>query len=325
MRLIRGLTNLKILSRQVDSPLAEGCVATIGNFDGVHLGHQTIIDQVKNKARVLDLPSVVIIFEPQPREFFQGLEAPPRLMGFRHKLGALLAAGIDIVLCLKFDETFRGYSGMGFIEDVLIEGLAVRHLVVGDDFRFGCDRAGDFRLLEAVGAIVGFSVENTHTVSVADERVSSTRIRNLLLESQLEKAEALLGHPYHIVGRVVYGRQLGRSIGSPTANILLRQMPPLRGVYVVGARLESGETQDGVANIGLRPTVDGKQPALEVHLFDFTGTLYGQHIDVVFRHKLRDEEKFDSIDALKAQIARDFDSARVWLTEHPRQNITDSN
>ncbi|MEH6562250.1 MAG: bifunctional riboflavin kinase/FAD synthetase [Marinobacter sp.] len=316
MRLIRGLTNLKMLSRQVDSPLAEGCVATIGNFDGVHLGHQTIIDQVKSKAEALSLPSVVMVFEPQPREFFQGMEAPPRLMGFRQKLETLMAADIDIVLCLKFDETFRGYSAMGFIDDVLIDGLAVNYLVVGDDFRFGCDRSGDFALLEDVGKTAGFSVENTRTVTVAGERVSSTRIRNLLQNNQLKKAASLLGRPYRVRGRVVYGRQLGRRIGSPTANILLRHMPALRGVYVVGVKLDDGTTHDGIANIGLRPTVDGKQPALEVHLFDFTGTLYGQRIDVVFRHGLRDEEKFESIDALKAQIARDFDAARAWLAEH---------
>ncbi len=316
MRLIRGLTNLKMLSRQVDSPLAEGCVATIGNFDGVHLGHQTIIDQVKSKAEALSLPSVVMVFEPQPREFFQGMEAPPRLMGFRQKLETLMAADIDIVLCLKFDETFRGYSAMGFIDDVLIDGLAVNYLVVGDDFRFGCDRSGDFALLEDVGKTAGFSVENTRTVTVAGERVSSTRIRNLLQNNQLKKAASLLGRPYRVRGRVVYGRQLGRRIGSPTANILLRHMPALRGVYVVGVKLDDGTTNDGIANIGLRPTVDGKQPALEVHLFDFTGTLYGQRIDVVFRHGLRDEEKFESIDALKAQIARDFDAARAWLAEH---------
>ena len=316
MRLIRGLTNLKMLSRQVDSPLAEGCVATIGNFDGVHLGHQTIIDQVKSKAEALSLPSVVMVFEPQPREFFQGMEAPPRLMGFRQKLETLMAADIDIVLCLKFDETFRGYSAMGFIDDVLIDGLAVNYLVVGDDFRFGCDRSGDFALLEDVGKTAGFSVENTRTVTVAGARVSSTRIRNLLQNNQLKKAASLLGRPYRVRGRVVYGRQLGRRIGSPTANILLRHMPALRGVYVVGVKLDDGTTHDGIANIGLRPTVDGKQPALEVHLFDFTGTLYGQRIDVVFRHGLRDEEKFESIDALKAQIARDFDAARAWLAEH---------
>ncbi|WP_417502593.1 bifunctional riboflavin kinase/FAD synthetase [Marinobacter sp.] len=325
MRLIRGLTNLKMLSRQVNSPLANGCVATIGNFDGVHLGHQTIIEQVKNKASALGLPSVVMVFEPQPREFFQGMEAPPRLMGFRQKFEALMAAGIDIVLCLKFDGTFRSYSGMGFIDNVLIDGLAVRHLVVGDDFRFGCDRAGDFALLEKVGKSAGFSVENTRTVTVAGERISSTRIRNLLLDSKLAQAESLLGRPYHIRGRVVYGRQLGRRIGSPTANILLDKMPALRGVYVVGVTLEGGVKQDGIANIGLRPTVDGKQPALEVHLFDFTGTLYGQRIDVVFRHGLRDEEKFESIDALKAQIARDFVAARAWLAEHSGHRNTDPN
>ncbi|WP_286816537.1 bifunctional riboflavin kinase/FAD synthetase [Marinobacter sp. UBA3607] len=317
MRLIRGLTNLKRLSGQAGSPLASGCVATIGNFDGVHLGHKTIIDQVKQKAAQLGVPSVVMIFEPQPREFFQGAEAPPRLMPFRQKFEALLAEGVDMVLCIRFDETFRSYSGMGFIEDVLVSGLGVRHLVVGDDFRFGCDRAGDFRLLQSVGQERGFTVENTRTVTVDGERVSSTRVRNALNVNGLEEAERLLGHPYRIHGRIVYGRQLGRQLNAPTANILLNQMPALRGVYVVRARLETGEWCDGVANIGLRPTVDGKRPSLEVHLFDFAGTLYGQHLEVVFRHGLRDEVKFDSVDELRQQIARDFDNARAWLADNP--------
>ena len=317
MRLIRGLTNLKRLSGQADSPLADGCVATIGNFDGVHLGHKTIIDQVKQKAAELDVPAVVMIFEPQPREFFQGADAPPRLMPFRQKFEALLAEGVDVVLCIRFDERFRSYSAMGFVEDVLIQGLAVRHLVVGDDFRFGCDRAGDFRLLEQVGQEHDFTVENTRTVTVDGERVSSTRVRNALNVNGLEEAERLLGHPYRIHGRIVYGRQLGRQIGAPTANILLHKMPALRGVYVVRARLETGEWCDGVANIGLRPTVDGKRPSLEVHLFDFAGTLYGQHLEVVFRHGLRDEVKFDSVDELRQQIARDFEHARAWLANKP--------
>jgi len=317
MRLIRGLTNLKRLSGQAGSPLAGGCVATIGNFDGVHLGHKTIIDQVKQKASQLGVPAVVMIFEPQPREFFEGAEAPPRLMPFRQKFEALLAEGVDVVLCIRFDETFRSYSGMGFIEDVLISGLGVRHLVVGDDFRFGCDRAGDFNLLQSVGQERGFTVENTRTVTVDGERVSSTRVRNALNVNGLEEAERLLGHPYRIHGRIVYGRQLGRQLNAPTANILLNQMPALRGVYVVRARLETGEWCDGVANIGLRPTVDGKRPSLEVHLFDFAGTLYGQHLDVVFRHGLRDEVKFDSVDELRQQIARDFDNARAWLADNP--------
>lgn len=317
MRLIRGLTNLKRLSGQADSPLADGCVATIGNFDGVHLGHKTIIDQVKQKAAELDVPAVVMIFEPQPREFFQGADAPPRLMPFRQKFDALLAEGVDVVLCIRFDERFRSYSAMGFVEDVLIQGLAVRHLVVGDDFRFGCDRAGDFRLLEQVGQEHDFTVENTRTVTVDGERVSSTRVRNALNVNGLEEAERLLGHPYRIHGRIVYGRQLGRQIGAPTANILLDRMPALRGVYVVRARLESGEWCDGIANIGLRPTVDGKRPSLEVHLFEFAGTLYGQHLEVVFRHGLRDEVKFDSVDELRQQIARDFEHARAWLANNP--------
>ena len=205
---------------------------------------------------------------------------------------------------------------MGFIEDVLIDGLGVRHLVVGDDFRFGCDRAGDFSLLRAVGEQRGFTVENTRTVTVHGERVSSTRIRGVLSENRINDAEDLLGHPYRIRGRIVYGRQLGRQIGAPTANILLPHMPALKGVYVVSATLEDGRVMDGVANIGLRPTVDGKQPSLEVHLFDFAGTLYGRQIDVVFREALREEIKFGSVDALKEQIANYFDDARDWLSKN---------
>ncbi|TNE74578.1 MAG: bifunctional riboflavin kinase/FAD synthetase [Gammaproteobacteria bacterium] len=316
MRLIRGLINLNTLSEREDFPFAQGCVATIGNFDGVHIGHQTILEQVKEKAAALGVPSVVMVFEPQPREFFQGNEAPPRLMSFRQKFEALTALGIDHVLCLHFNGRLRRLTSHEFIDTVLVEGVRVRHLVVGDDFRFGCDRTGDFMLLREVGRQQGFTVENTRTVTVAGERVSSTRVRERLTVNGLEEAEALLGRPYRIRGRVVYGRQLGREIGAPTANILLQRMAPLQGVYVVTATLEDGEVYDGVANIGLRPTVDGKQPALEVHLFDFAGTLYGQHIEVVFRHGLREEIKFDSVDALKEQIARDFDDARDWITDN---------
>lgn len=316
MRLIRGLTNLKLLSHQDSTFLAQGCVATVGNFDGVHLGHQTILDQVKAKASALGVPSVVMVFEPQPREFFQGDDARPRLTGFRQKFEAILSHGVDCVLCLKFDETFRSYSGMGFVEDILIRGLKVRHLVVGDDFRFGCDRAGDFQLLHDEGRKAGFSVESTRTVMIDGERVSSTRVRSALCENQLHLAERLLGRPYRIQGRVVYGRQLGRTINAPTANIRLNRLAPLRGVYVVDVELPDGSRRDGVANIGLRPTVDGRQPSLEVHLLDFAGTLYGQRIAVTFRHPLRDETKFDSIDKLKDQIARDFEQARVWIADH---------
>ncbi len=316
MRLIRGLTNLTLLSQREDSPLAGGCVATIGNFDGVHIGHRTILEQVKEKAASLGLPSVVMVFEPQPREFFQGKEAPPRLMSFRQKFEALTAAGIDYVLCLHFNGRFRRLTSREFIDAVLVNGLGVRHLVVGDDFRFGCDRTGDFMLLREAGESQGFTVENTRTVTIDGERVSSTRIRDRLSLNKLAEAETLLGHAYRITGRVVYGRQLGREIGAPTANILLKRMAPLKGVYVVSTTLDDGSTYDGVANIGLRPTVDGKQPALEVHLFDFAGTLYGRQIDVVFREALREEIKFGSVDALKEQIANDFDDARDWLSRN---------
>lgn len=316
MRLIRGLANLRSLNGHPNSPLKDGCVATIGNFDGVHVGHQTIIKQVHDHAEAAGLPSLVMIFEPQPREFFQGDEAPPRLTGFRQKLQALKEQDVDLVLCVRFDEHFRSYSAMGFIDDILIDGLAVKHLVIGDDFRFGCDRAGDFKLLQKVGADVGFGVERTLTVEVAGERVSSTRVRGCLQRNELDMAEQLLGAPYAINGRIVYGRQLGRDLGAPTANIVLKQRPALRGVYVVRANLEDGRVCDGVANIGLRPTVDGRQPSLEVHLFDFAGTLYGQRLRVEFRHPLRDEIKFDSVDALKDQIMQDFQDARAWLASH---------
>ncbi|MDO3723274.1 bifunctional riboflavin kinase/FAD synthetase [Marinobacter sp. chi1] len=322
MRLIRGLANLKQLAQQADSPLASGCVATIGNFDGVHIGHQTILQQVKEKAASLGLPSVVMVFEPQPREFFQGDQAPPRLMSFRQKFEALTAAGVDYVLCLNFNGRFRRLTSQAFIEEVLVDGLGVRHLVVGDDFRFGCDRTGDFMLLRETGRIRGFTVENTRTVTLDGERVSSTRIRECLNVNRLEEAETLLGHPYRIRGTVVYGRQLGREIGAPTANIRLKRMAPLQGVYVVSGTLDDGSVYDGVANIGLRPTVDGKQPALEVHLFDFTGTLYGRHIEVVFRHGLREEIRFASVDALKQQIAKDFESGRKWIAEHGSARAT---
>jgi len=317
MALIRGLTNLKRLASRADSPLADGCVMTVGNFDGVHRGHQTILGQVRSSARRLGVPSVVMVFEPQPREFFQGADAPSRLMGFRQKYEALIAEGVDYVLCIRFDERFRQYSAMGFIEDVLIDGLSVRHIVVGDDFRFGNDRSGDFKLLVKVGEERDFTVENTQTVTVEGERVSSTRIRNCLSQGLLGEAETLLGRPYAIAGRVVYGRQLGRQLDCPTANIRLTGVPPMRGVCVVTVDGESVEPeQPGVANIGYRPTVDGRMPALEVHLLDFSQSLYGERLTVTFRHYLRNETNFDSLEKLQKQIQVDIEQARDWFRHH---------
>lgn len=326
MRLIRGLHNLQRFSEAVGHPFPKGCVATVGNFDGVHLGHKAIIEQVRQKALELGVPSVVMVFEPQPREYFAGREAPPRLMRFREKLEALGQLGVDTVVCLQFNRRLRKLSGMEYIEQVLIEGLQVHHLVVGDDFRFGCDRSGDFHLLKRVGEARGYSVENTETVLVNGERVSSSRIRQALQENRLLDAAQLLGRPYGIEGRVTHGQALGRTIGAPTANIgLANKKPPLRGVYVVEARRADGQplagqiSRAGAANIGLRPTVNGTYPLLEVHLFDFDGDLYGARLQVTFLHPLRDEVRFDSIEILKAQIQQDFVEARAWLATNPAQ------
>lgn len=314
MRLIRGLHNLQRLAGDPASPLRNGCVATIGNFDGIHRGHQVIIDQVRDQARALKVPSVVMVFEPQPREFFAGRDAPPRLMRFREKVELLLAHDVDIVVCLQFNSRLRNLSAMDFVQQVLIEGLLVRHLVVGDDFRFGCDRAGDFHLLEQVGAKQGFDVENTRTICVGGERISSTRVRQALRENRLGDARELLGRAYAISGRVVHGKALGRELGVPTANICLGdKTPALRGVYVVAVEMANGRVERGMANIGIRPTVNGTQPSLEVHLLDFSANLYGHRLTVTFLYHIRDEIKFDSVTELETRIHRDIEQGRAWL------------
>ena len=304
---IRGLHNLR--------PEHKGCVATIGSFDGVHLGHQAILRQLIQVAREKNLPAVVIVFEPQPHEFFAGDKAPARLMRMREKLEALWAAGVDKVLCLHFNQELRSLSAEQFIDRVLVQGLAIKHLVVGDDFRFGCDRKGDFALLQIKGAELGFEVTDTHTLEIDGKRVSSTRIRHLLEAGDFAEAEKLLGKPYGINGRVVYGKQLGRQLGVPTANVDLRRYrSPLHGVFAVTAIFKDGTQVQGVANIGVRPTVNGlKKPLLEVHLFNFSRDIYGVVIDVVFRHKLRDEQKFASLDELKAQLQTDISQAKAFF------------
>ena len=313
--LIRGLHNLR--------PRHRGCVATIGSFDGVHRGHQAIIEQLRQRASEHGVPSVAMIFEPQPHEFFSGERAPARLMRFKEKVLALFDAGVDRVLCLQFNETLRSLSGEAFIQRILLDGLGIQHLVVGDDFRFGCDRSGDYRLLTKVGAEAGFSVEDTATVEIRGGRVSSTRIRAALEQGDFELAETLLGKPYRITGRVAPGRALGRQLGAPTANVRLHRFrSPLVGVYTVRVSATDGSTLapsrasiEGVANVGFRPTVEGAgaQALLEVNLFDFDGDLYGRELAVDFCHKLRDEEKFASLEILKAQIAADIRNAKAWF------------
>lgn len=314
MELIRGLHNLPTANDAAQGVGARGCVATIGNFDGVHLGHQAILEQLQTLSRAQGLPVTVVIFEPQPREYFAGDQAPPRLTRLRDKVALLKAHGADRILCLPFNDALRSLTAQQFVERVLIEGLQVRHLVVGDDFRFGCDRAGDFALLQAVGRERGFAVEHTRTFALDDERVSSTRVRTLLASGNFFQAARMLGRPYGYQGRVVRDRQLGRTIGVPTANIPLTRRPmALRGVFACAARLPSGEWVAGVANIGWRPTVGADRPILEVHLLDREVELYGQTLTVVPCARLRGETKFDDFGALVTQIHRDIDNARRYF------------
>ena len=306
MELIRGLHNLRDKHR--------GCVATIGNFDGVHLGHRRVLEQVKAKAKELGLPSVAITFEPQPREFFAGDKAPPRLTRFDEKVRLLQAEKIDRVLCLTFNKRLQSMSADAFINQLLLKGLDVKHFVVGDDFRFGCDRAGDYKMLSNTGDQHGFSVVNTATFLMDGERVSSTRIRTALAQNDFSLAENLLGRRYTVTGRVLHGQKLGRQLGVPTANIRMHRFPcPMRGVYAVRVAMPDGSYEQGVCNVGPRPTVNGVQPVLEVHLLDYQGHLYGQLLSVEFLEFIRAEQKFDGLEQLKKQIFADIDQARAYF------------
>lgn len=306
MELIRGVHNLR--------PRHRGCVATIGNFDGVHRGHRRIVEEVIAHARRLGVASTVMLFEPQPQEFFAGAKAPARLMRLRDKVRALAALGVDRVFCVQFDARVRELTAAEFVQRLLVDGLGVRHLVIGDDFRFGVGRSGDFAFLESAGHEHGYTVQNTASILHDGERVSSTAVREALQAGDLARAESLLGHPYEIAGRVRHGDARGRTIGFPTANIALhRRRTPLAGVFAVEVRGLGDAVRPGVANIGRRPTVDGIDERLEVHVFDFSQAIYGRHISVRFRARLRDEMRFDGLGALKAQIARDAAAAREFF------------
>lgn len=306
MQLIRGIHNLR--------PTHRGCVATIGNFDGVHLGHQAVIGQLGEEAGRLNLPSVLITFEPQPLEYFRPQQAPARLTRLREKVEALRRFHIDRLLCLPFNRKLAQMPAEDFIRQVLVEGLGVKYLVVGDDFRFGKDRVGDFAMLQAAGREHGFAVVNMHTFAIDGERVSSTRIREAMCRGDLGGAEQLLGRSYRMSGRVAHGEKLGRKLGFPTANIHLhRQATPLQGIFVVEVFGIDGEPLPGVASLGTRPTVDGKTTILEVYLFDFDRDIYGEHLQVSFLHKLRDEVRYTTLDALKIQIGKDVEDAQRYF------------
>lgn len=307
MEIIRGLHSLR--------PRHRGCVTTIGAFDGVHRGHQAVLQQLIDKGRELGLPTVVVVFEPLPREYFAPKQAPARLMSFREKFKAMSELGIDRLLRIRFTPTFREMGAREFINQIFVEGLDARYVIVGDDLRFGRDRGGNFDLLKQQGKAKGFDVVATSTLLADGERVSSTRIRKALEDCDFALAENLLGRPFSIAGRVIKGQQLGRELGTPTANIELRRLrAPLSGVYSVEVII-AGECYQGVANIGTRPTVDDSLKAiLEVHLLDFNRDIYYKNIEVIFRKKIREECKFESLDALKAQIFRDIQAARTCFS-----------
>jgi len=306
LQIIRGSYNLR--------PAHRGCVATIGNFDGVHRGHRAVLVGLVRRARELGVPACVVTFEPLPHEYFRPAEAPARLTRLREKLGLLRETGVDRVLLLRFDDRLAAQPPQGFIGELLVERLGVRHLVVGDDFRFGNGRAGDFALLRSAGASCGFGVESTRTYALDAARVSSTRIRSCLECGDLQGAAELLGRPYRMEGRVMPGQQLGRQLGYRTANIALRRrVAPLSGVFAVTASGADGVARPGMANLGTRPTVAGLRTLLEVHLFDVNLDLYGEHLCVEFLHKLRDERKFDSLEALQAALAGDERDARGFF------------
>lgn len=303
-KIIRGFYNLP------SSPT--GCVASIGNFDGVHLGHQVVLNQLAMKGDILGLPVVVITFEPQANEFFSPATAPARLNRFREKVETLRCYSVQQLCVLRCNKELMQMTAQDFIQQLIVKGLNIKYLVVGDDFKFGKDRQGDFALLQQASTQYGFQVVNMQTFSIDNMRVSSTRIRQALKAGDMMLAEKLLGRCYRMSGRVAHGDKRGRMVGFPTANIHLhRHKVPLNGVYAVLLFGVKGEPIRGVANVGVRPTIGAGKVLLEVHLFDFDRDIYGKHVQVHFLRKLRDEQKFGDLDTLVKQIKQDCKQATI--------------
>lgn len=309
MELLRGLPDLQRRTARD----AVRCAVAIGNFDGVHLGHQALVRRTRELATGAGLAAAVLTFEPQPREYFDAAGAPPRLMRLREKCGALAPLGVDRLGVVRFDDHLRRMRAPEFIDAVLVRGLGARHVIVGEGFRFAAGREGTVETLRAAGAVHGFEVHVVPAVTLDGARVSSTRVRDALAAGDLDLARRLLGRHYRMSGRVIRGRQLGRALGYATANMRLhRTRLPLSGIFAVRVGGVDGACT-GVASLGTRPTVDGVEPLLETHVFDFAGDLYGRRLDVDFVAKLRDETKFDSLDALVAQMHLDARQAREIL------------
>jgi len=311
-----------LVFRGVPERATTSCVLTIGNFDGVHLGHRALLHQLTAKARALALPATVLTFEPHPRELFAPDQAPARLSSLREKLELLAECGVDRVHVCRFTPVLAALTADQFIARILVGGLAVKHLIIGDDFRFGKARGGDFALLQQAGAsggAQGFGVEAMRTVDVGGLRVSSSAVREALAAGDIERAEALLGRAYVFTGRIVHGDKIGRRLGFPTANIRIKHKRlPLTGVFAVSVSGLGPRPIPGAANLGMRPTVAaGLKPVLEVHLLDFSRDIYGAHVTVNFLHKLRNEMKFDSLEALTAQIARDVADVKHFFESSP--------
>lgn len=295
----------------------EDCVATIGNFDGLHRGHQAVIQALIELGARLNLPTCVILFEPHPQEFFYRDQAPARLMRLREKLKLLQTLAVDRVLCLRFNKRLAECSAEEFVKKILVDKLGIKGLIIGDDFRFGKGRQGDFHFLQKLGQKYGFKVFSTPTVLFENERIGSSRVRNAVKQADFKLAALLLGRSFKLSGRVIYGDQRGRLLGFPTVNIgLHRQTLPLQGVFIVNVYGLASTPLAGVANIGKRPTVNGLKNLLEVHLFDFDQNIYGRFIEIEFLKKIRDEKKFDNLELLKQQITQDVAIAQNYFMKN---------
>ena len=308
---------LRSVPAAAETPVA----LTIGNFDGVHLGHRAMLARLREAAGERGLPACAMTFEPHPREFFAPDRAPARLTSLREKLELLAAEGMARTYVCRFDYRFAQIAAEDFVEKTLVRGLDARYVLVGDDFRFGARRAGDFALLKALTPRLGYAVDAMSSVTLDGDRVSSTAVREALANGDLARAARLLGRPYSISGRVVHGDGLGRQLGYPTANVRIRHnRPPLTGIYAVEVAGIASGALPGVASLGVRPTVKhAAEPVLEVYLLDFSGDVYGSHVRVDFLHKFRDEVKFADLAALTRQIARDVEDARSYFRDREQR------
>lgn len=305
MELVRGLVNI--------TEKHKNCVLTIGNFDGVHIGHQYVLQKLKQASQKYNVPSVVMLFEPQPQEVFLKDKAAARVLTFREKFEKLKAMGVDRLICIRFNPAFAAMSAEQFIETLLIEKLGIKHLIVGDDFRFGKKRIGNLELLKQYSTKFDFNVDDSKTFEYSNKRASSTEVRHSLDESNFEVATALLGEPFKFHGKVIHGEKNGRKFGFPTANIAVkRKVLPIKGVFAVQVQWQE-KSFFGVANIGNKPTLNGVKPVLEVHLFDFNESIYSQRLSIEPLFKIRDEKKFNSVEELIQQIHADVTTAKAEL------------